>query len=32
MEVAQGNGKQSRMGLAEKLNASRAHRIMGQKI
>ena len=27
-----GNGKRPRMGLAEKLNASRAQGIMGQKI
>ena len=32
MGVAQGNDKQSRMGLAEKLNASGAHRILGKKI
>ena len=31
-EVPGGNGKQSRTGLTEKLNASRVHGIMGQKI
>ena len=30
--VCQGYGKQSRTGLAEKLNVSRAHGIMGEKI
>ena len=30
-EGAQGNGKQSRMGLAEKVNASGVHGIMVQK-
>ena len=29
--IGGGNGKQSRMGLAEKPNVSRAHAIMGQK-
>ena len=31
-EVARGNSKQLRAGLAEKLNTSGAHGIMGQKI
>ena len=31
-EVARGNGKQPRTGLAEKLNASGAHGIMGEEI
>ena len=31
-QVAPGNGKQSGTGLAEKLDVSRAHGIMGQKI